>query len=441
MPQKYNTGGNTSSVGQQPTDYQISKYVIYEATRNKPFSQLGGSEIIKKHMGKTLKMVHEYPILHEANINDQGIDADGVTMVFDKWYAWDSAGVRTEHATKELAEASADMVRIQSGEGNMYGSSKDFNTQMGALPLLSEEGGVVNGVGTKRTVIEATVQRYGYHITYTKSAVDLDWDNSLILKQISRVSEAYAEVRETVLRLELLTAGLSNAVYTGHALQMSEIDETCILTFNDLRAMGLSLDEVDCPADTKMVVGSVKIGTVTAPASRFVYVPYALRPTLEDMVDVHGKPVWHDVSEYTDGITDKSFDKNAVGMYPAEGEGGRIGNFRFIFINTMSIWEGAGASATDGVDANADGIEDAGESMNTTGGNYDVFPLLFVGSESFRSISLHGNDSVTTAHTPPSRIVGVDTYADKGQIAIDWYQGVIITRPERIRVILTACKR
>ena len=432
----YNTGGTTSSAGEQLNDFHLSRLALLEAKKKKIFSQLGKLNKQPKHYGVTFKKYHEYPILHEANINDEGIDADGVVTLFDKWYSWDVSGTRVEHATQAAAKARVGQVRIQSGQGNLYGGSRDFNVQNGAFPRLGEEGGSVNIVGTKRDVITASISRFGFGIKYTKAALDLDTDAGLLVKETAKVSEAYADIREAQIRNALVTQGMLNATYSGGATSIDTVDETSELTFSDLRLMEQSLDKANCPIDTKMIVGSTKIGTVTAPASRFVYVPLELKPALEDLVH-NGKLLWKGVEEYADA----GDVRDAVGMrnMAAEGEVGRVGRFRFIVVAEMPIWAGEGADSTDGADADGDGTEDSGANIHTTDGRYDAFPMLFVGDESFETIGLEG-DVAKVKHGRPAVNPINDIHGDMGSIAISWYWGILINRSERIRVHVTAAK-
>lgn len=70
--------GNQSSIGNQlRTDFYQKKALI-EAKKLKFFSQLADTISMPKHMGKTIKRFHYLPLLDDANINDQGIDANSV---------------------------------------------------------------------------------------------------------------------------------------------------------------------------------------------------------------------------------------------------------------------------------------------------------------------------------------------------------------------------
>ena len=156
----------------------------------------------RKNMGKEIKLDHYMPMLDDQNLNDQGIDAAGVTITGTQRYVTfpaltftvanagkaaaaaavndniDNNGVAATIATagtdgsggsglatitltkrqiKFATAVKADAVvaldagvTVQIGSGNLYGSSKDIGTISGKLPALSETGGRVNRVGFKR---------------------------------------------------------------------------------------------------------------------------------------------------------------------------------------------------------------------------------------------------------------------------------------------------
>ena len=107
---------------------------------------------------------HEFPILDARNVNDQGIDANGVKMYASFWYVYnadgsayvvgavdDGSGNAIGYATYETArtaqiasDAIAVGATIKSGQGNLFGGSKDLLVQNGSFPALTEEGGMVS---------------------------------------------------------------------------------------------------------------------------------------------------------------------------------------------------------------------------------------------------------------------------------------------------------
>lgn len=80
MARQYNTGGSTSSIGaEQYRDFYWQRKALTEARKEQYFMQLGDTTNLPKHMGKTIKRYHYLPLLDDANINDQGIDANGLS--------------------------------------------------------------------------------------------------------------------------------------------------------------------------------------------------------------------------------------------------------------------------------------------------------------------------------------------------------------------------
>lgn len=103
--------------------YWLRKSII-TARKEQFFMQLAPTVNMPKHFGKTIK-VHEYRfLLDDRNINDQGIDANGATIV----------------------------------NGNLYGTSKDDAGYITSkLPVLTENGGRVNRVGLIIVIISQRI--------------------------------------------------------------------------------------------------------------------------------------------------------------------------------------------------------------------------------------------------------------------------------------------
>lgn len=82
MPERiYNdpAGGSASTIGAQLRTDIYNKVALQEAAKEMYFGQLSDTISMPKHMGKKIKKYHYLPLLDDANINDQGIDAAGVT--------------------------------------------------------------------------------------------------------------------------------------------------------------------------------------------------------------------------------------------------------------------------------------------------------------------------------------------------------------------------
>ena len=164
---RYNNpiGGVQSTVGNQLSDFYFQKKALIDAAKDQYFMQLADVTAMPKNMGKTIKRYHYIPLLDDANINDQGIDAAGVASV----------------------------------DGNLYGSSKDVGTIQGKLPLVSEVGGRVNRVGFKRKELEGTIQKMGFFDEYTKSLWIFDSD--AVRMHYNRESEWCISITERFCKL------------------------------------------------------------------------------------------------------------------------------------------------------------------------------------------------------------------------------------------------
>lgn len=71
-------GGSDSTIGSQIVINHYIKRALIEMKKEQFFSPLADVTAMPKHMGKKIKRYHYVPILDDANINDQGIDADGL---------------------------------------------------------------------------------------------------------------------------------------------------------------------------------------------------------------------------------------------------------------------------------------------------------------------------------------------------------------------------
>jgi N4-gp56 family major capsid protein len=435
MPQVFNKGGYTvsptnSTIGVQINDKFWSRAAVTEAKKSKTFSQLGDKLTQPKGFGDTIVKYHEIPILDDRNINDQGIDANGVKVIPGVWYAYAPDGTRvttganadggTGFLTREQALTAANAVggRIASGNGNLFGSSKDILVQNGAFPLLTEEGGAINKVGMKRHLIEAKVEEFGFAMTFTKKSLDMDTERGLLARYSREIGIAQGDIREAQIRNSLIGASEQNRVFAGTATSLATVTEADTLTFADLRLMDKALKDARCPKSTKLIDGSTKYGTTTVGKARYVYVGQEALPTLEDMTH-NGKNVWQPVEDYA-----------AAGTIAAD-EIGRISAFRFIEVEQMPHYAGQGASA-----ATSTGI--VYESLGADGTNhYDVFPVLFVGSGSFATVGFEGDVARVTTVMPKADAYN-DYFGKRGAVSISWYYGIMFLQPSWIRQIACA---
>jgi N4-gp56 family major capsid protein len=84
MALQYNTPGTTeSTIGTQIRTDNYIKQALIEVKKEQYFSPLADVTAMPRNMGKKIKRYHYVPLLDDANINDQGLDASGVVGNFE----------------------------------------------------------------------------------------------------------------------------------------------------------------------------------------------------------------------------------------------------------------------------------------------------------------------------------------------------------------------
>lgn len=380
-----NPPATASSAGPQINTQYYEKKALIEAQKEQYFTQLADVASMPKNMGKKIKRYHYLPLLDDANINDQGIDAAGATIA----------------------------------NGNMYGSSKDIGTISGKLPALSETGGRVNRVGFKRKEIEGTLEKFGFFDEYTQESMDFDTDADLMMHINREMIMGANEITEDALQIDLINAA-GVIKYAGNATSNASIGADDIVTYSDLMRLAIDLDNNRTPKQTKVITGSRMIDTKTIPSARVAYIGSELLPTFKGMKDLHNNAAFISVEKY------------AAGGTTLVGEVGSVDNFRLVVVPEMMKWAGAG-------------VADATNTCYETNGLCDVFPILVVGDESFTTIGFQTDGKSVKfkiTHKAPGEATADrnDPYGETGFMSIKWYYGFMALRPERIALVKTAAK-
>ena len=387
MSQQFkNPPATPSSIGPQITNEFYQKKALFEIAKEQYFGQLADVTSMPKNMGKKIKRYHYLPLLDDANINDQGIDAAGVTVA----------------------------------NGNLYGSSKDIGTISGKLPVLSENGGRVNRVGFKRKEIEGTIEKFGFFDEYTQESLDFDTDVDLMQHVHREMLAGANEITEDALQIDLINAA-GIVKYAGNATSNATVGADDLVSYSDLMHLAIDLDNNRTPKHTTAITGTRMVDTRTIPACRVAYIGSELLPTFKAMKDLHNNPAFIPVEKY------------AAGGATLNGEVGSVDNFRLVVVPEMMKWAGAGA------DASADSAN------YETSNKFDVFPILVIGNESFTTIGFQTDGKTVKfkiTHKKPGDETAdrTDPYGETGFMSIKWYYGFMALRPERIALIKTVAR-
>lgn len=392
MPMIYNdpAGGGASSIGPQLNTSYYHKKALIEARKEQFFSQLADTTNMPKNMGKTIKLFHYLPLLDDANVNSQGLDASGAVIA----------------------------------KGNLYGSSKDVGTITTKLPALSEAGGRVNRVGFTRVTLEGSIEKFGFFDEYTQESLDFDTDEELEMHVNREMVNGANEMTEDALQIDLLNAA-GVIRYGGAATAAKDITGEgtvpSVVDYNDLMRLSIDLDNNRCPKHTKIITGTRIVDTKVLPAARVMYIGSELLPTVRKMKDPFNNPAFIPVQQY------------AAAGDTLLGEAGSIDQFRLVVVPEMMHWAGAGATVT------------VNPGYRETNHKYDVYPMLVVGSEAFTTIGFQTDGKsvkfkITHKKPGPDSADRNDPYGETGFMSIKWYYGTLITRPERIALVKTVAE-
>ena len=424
MTRQFNAPPTTpSNIGSQIVNEYFWKKALIEAQREQYFTQLADVVSMPKNMGKKIKRYHYIPLLDDANINDQGIDAAGATIVVGTWTAWNAAGVSQGSAFASSAAAytaAGAGGTVSANGGNLYGSSKDIGAISGKLPVLGENGGRVNRVGFKRKELEGTFEKFGFFDEYTQESMDFDSDEDLMMHINREMLMGANEMTEDALQIDLITAA-GVVKFAGDATSNITMNENDLVSYTDLMRLAIDLDNNRTPKHTKVITGTRLVDTKVLPACRVAYIGSELLPTFKAMKDLHNLPAWIPVEKY------------AAGGTVLRGEEGSVDNFRFVVVPEMLKWAGAGGDASVSV------------TSYETNQRFDVFPILVVGDESFTTIGFQTDGKTVKFkifHKAPGEATADrnDPYGEQGFMSIKWYYGFMALRPERIALIKTVAR-
>ena len=454
--------GSASTVGPQfNTDYWDRRSLI-EVAEEMYFSPLADAKQMPKHYGKELKVFYYVPLLDELNVNDQGLDAAGATLVTGTYTvtfpalvvgvanadksaavtavddntsgvtatagADNSAGTgfatitisagtaQYANATKATAVADAGVgAVVHENGGALYGGSRDVGTIMAKMPTLTEQGGRVNRVGFTRLERQGEIMEHGFFMEWTEDSLMFDTDSELYGHLSREMLNGANEIYEDLLQADLLEAA-DTKVFPGASTTVGTItgeSDDGVLTVSDLKKLKVTLDDNRTPKKTTIIKGSKMVDTRVIAAARIAYIGSELEIMISD---------WEDfipVEQYADAGT---LMNGEIGAIPKAG-------LRIVVVPNMMRWQGAGA------------LEGTNPGYEVTGGRYDVAPLLVVGDQSFATIGLQGmggkgKSKFRIIVKKPGKETAdrTDPYGKIGFSSIKFFYGFIKLRGERIAV-------
>lgn len=180
------------------------------------------------------------------------------------------------------------------------------------LPKLTtplQEGVTPDGQSLNMSTVEATVAQYGGYITLSDMLMLTAIDNNLV--QATKLLGAQAGATLDTITREVLNGG-TNVIFSGGKEARGDLDETSLLTVDDIKKAVRLLKNQNAEQISGSWVGII-------------------HPDIA--YDLTNDPAWKDVKTYSDPSD----------IY--EGEIGKIFGVRFVETTEAKIWAGAGAGS------------------------------------------------------------------------------------------------
>lgn len=439
---KFNQGGTTSSsINRQFSVEFVTKAVAEMAPRKRFFSQRSNPISMPKNYGDTLTKEVRLPILHKDNMVDANIDAANATVAQNMFFvlnpdgtinttydvaayaitnsvSLDAARTAVNTAANTLAGTLGVGAKVKTSSGYLLNGKAAYAVAANAIPVLPEEGGIIGLLNSTSKLVSAKITFHAIGLKYTVRSVDLDSRKNQVAQKIKDLARATGELKEIQVMNSIISASEGyRLIASATATTITTMKAEDILTYDALQGFEQALIADDVPMDTEILEGTIKIDTKVVEDGWVVYCNRELMPGIRKIKGPDGTSL---------AFIPKS--QYAAGTTLMDGEFGAIGSFRFVIVPDLQAYRGGGSLVS------ADTTLTAPDRANryATGGKYDIFPLIVVGSDSFSTTGFTDKD-VTAAHIPPTRDVYNDMSAQVGGVVSNWTYGFLNYRPERIR--------
>lgn len=404
----YNTGttGAPSAIDKkagngQLTQYHYNKKAIIDIKDEMYFSQMSGTMAMPKNQGKEVVKHRYIPVLDDQNeVANSGLDALGVAS-----------------------------------NGNLYGSSRGMGFITAKLPELGENATRVNKISFSRKEVRGTIKNRGFFYEWTKDEMNFDSDAQLKMHTTTEAVRAANQVNEDTLAIELIN-GAGVVYYAGDATTVATVDETSVPTIRDLIRIDTELDNNKCPKDTTVIVGSNMTDTRTVQAARYMFISPDTKMDFMSIKALNGTDdAFVSVEQYA------AANKNGKYVTAIHGEIGKVGPFRIVVHPKMVKYSSVTGAASGKAWVSAVGTDE----FRNDGTKFEVYANLVIGSGSFTHIGFEfgagTQGKFNIQHkTPESLRTRENPYAKFGMTIIEYWNGVLVERPEWIANYITSSK-
>ena len=283
------------------------------------------------------------------------------------------------------------------------------------------EGVTPNGSDFGYDTITVLIQQYGDYAEIT-DVVDETSQQNVLTDIVERQGEQIGSTREA-LTWDVIRAGTS-VTYGGSVTTRATVSKLSTLTASKQRSVITSLRKQKAKMYTKVLSGSVEIGTSPIEASYIAVGNTDLEPVVRDLSGANENNTFIPTSKYGSKMGTIS---------PFE-----LGNFEKVrYVLTADLHPHFGAGATT---ETADKPTWRHSTVSATA-KYDVYTTLFLGRAAFGCIPLKGEGAVHPMVLKPGIPRGGDNLAQRGSAGWKMWFACTVLNEEWMNRLETACPK
>jgi len=297
-------------------------------------------------------------------------------------------------------------------------SVADVNSAL-ANATLTEGAGAINKRTLQKITMETSLARYGEMIDYTDE-VELFSEDAIQVRYREELGELANSRQEDLLQLDMLSTG--TVMYAGDATAINEIDQDSTVSYDLIRKAVRKLVRNRGKKNTTMITGSTKVDTLTVARSYYAVIGSNVKGDLETLT--RGTVADNGMTEFVYVPSHKYGSAATL----TEGEVGAMHEVRFIESESAVVYAGDGADASSYTGT-----------LSVSGGNFDVFPILFPTQGSFATVGLKGQGKIKFNSKSPSEVENANPYGTNGFFSYNFfYAGIILEEEKLLKVLVSA---
>lgn len=239
-----------------------------------------------------------------------------------------------------------------------------------------------------KTDVPVTLNQYG-DLVETTDVIEDTHEDDVLKETIGILGEQAAQTIETV-RYNVLKASTNKFYSNGTA----RTDVNTALTAAKQKQIVRALKRQNAMFITNVGKSTPDFNTE---AVRPCYVGLAHTDLTDDIRDMTG---FIDAKDYGHGMT------------PFEGEIGSVGDVRYIVSNIFTPYESGGGAK--------------GSMVSTDGTSADVYPVIYLGKDSWATVALKGKYAITPMVMNPNKPSKSDPLGQRGSVAWKTMQNAVI---------------